>query len=117
MDKWRHRCWFRFSLRTLFVLVTLIAVWLGWSLNWIRQRHAFLRDRRAFVFGIDPDAVTPAPRFLWLFGEDGAEYVKLTSEDQSAYVRAKELFPEAIVVGKYTIIHWPGWFRATDSQQ
>ena len=25
------RCWFRFSLRTMFVLVTLLALWLGWN--------------------------------------------------------------------------------------
>lgn len=115
MDKTRHRRCFRFSLRTLFVLVTLVAVWLGWSLNWIRQRHAFLRDRRAFVFDTDPDAATPAPRFLWLFGEEGAEYVRLSSEDQLDYTRAKKLFPESIVVGKYTIIHWHGWFSDRDT--
>ena len=36
------RRWFRWSLRTMFVGVTVLAVPLGWignSLNWIRQRH------------------------------------------------------------------------------
>jgi hypothetical protein len=36
------RRWFRFSLRTLFVVVTLLCCWLGYQLNWIRQRHAVL---------------------------------------------------------------------------
>jgi hypothetical protein len=93
------------------VLVTLISLWLGWSLNWIRQRHEFLRDRRAFVFDTDPEAATPAPRFLWLFGAEGAECVRLSSEDQSDHARAKNLFPEATVVGKYTIIRWRGWWK------
>ena len=36
----------RFSLRTLFVLITLISIPIGWvayQLNWIRQRHKFAR--------------------------------------------------------------------------
>ena len=33
---------FRFSLRTLFVVVTLVGCWLGYQLNWIRQRHDML---------------------------------------------------------------------------
>jgi hypothetical protein len=111
MDNKPRRRRFHFTLRTLFVLVTLIAVWLGWSLSWIRERHDFLRDRRAFVFDTDTDAATPAPRFLWLFGEEGAEYVKLSTEDQSDYARAKHLFPEARVIGSYTLSHWPGWWR------
>ncbi len=39
------RRWFRFSLWTLFVLVTIIGVGAGWvlyQLNWIRQRHELI---------------------------------------------------------------------------
>lgn len=32
-------CKFRFSLRTLFVLFSLVAVWLGWSVYQIQQRE------------------------------------------------------------------------------
>ena len=38
------RRWPQFSLRTMFVVVTVLAVplgWIGYSLNWIRQRHEF----------------------------------------------------------------------------
>ena len=35
--------WFRFSLRTLFVLITVLCIWLGTQVNFISQRHAFLR--------------------------------------------------------------------------
>jgi hypothetical protein len=43
MDKKRHG-WFRFSLRTLFLLVVLIALlagWGSWPLKWIRDRRDF----------------------------------------------------------------------------
>ena len=35
---------FRFSLRTMFVLVTVFSVWLGYHLNWIRQRREMLKS-------------------------------------------------------------------------
>jgi hypothetical protein len=37
-----RRRWYQFSLRTMFVLVTVACVvlaWVGYSLNWIRQRR------------------------------------------------------------------------------
>jgi hypothetical protein len=41
------RRWPRFSLRTLFVVVTVLGCWLGYQLNWIRQRHDFLARNQA----------------------------------------------------------------------
>jgi len=40
-----RRRWFRFSLRTLFVLVAVLGVFLGWlgvQVKWIRDRHEAL---------------------------------------------------------------------------
>jgi len=37
-----HRRWFRFSLRTVLVLLTLFCVWLGVQVKWIRDRHDVL---------------------------------------------------------------------------
>jgi len=34
-----RRRWFRFSLRTLFLLVTVFGVWLGVQVKWIQDRH------------------------------------------------------------------------------
>ena len=44
-----NRRWFRFSLRTLFVAMTLLGGWLGYELNWLRERHAMLAAREAWV--------------------------------------------------------------------
>ena len=38
------RRWFRFSLRTMFVVVTIFGVWLGWQLKIVRERKAILRE-------------------------------------------------------------------------
>ena len=36
------RRWFRFSLRTMFVAVTVFGVWLGWQLKIVREREAII---------------------------------------------------------------------------
>ena len=92
------RHWFRFSLRTLFVLVTVFCTWLGYQLNWIRQRHAELEYRQGTAEGayFYPP---PAPLSLRLFGESGAEVVPVyEDEPESEFRRMKKLFPEAHVV-------------------
>jgi hypothetical protein len=43
------RRWFRYSLRTLFVVVTAFACWLGYEWNWIRQRREFLAKFQAQI--------------------------------------------------------------------
>ncbi len=40
----KHR-WFRFSLRTLFVLITALALWLGWEMKSIRALEGIPRLR------------------------------------------------------------------------
>src|SRR5260221_160080 len=51
----RKRRWPQFSLRTMFVMVTLFAVWLGWNLHIVRERDKVLdslkRDHRIFAEG------------------------------------------------------------------
>jgi hypothetical protein len=119
------RRWFSYSLRTLFVVVTVFACWLGYQLNWIRERHALLSRPHAvsYVSGVDglsPDQV-PAPLSLRAFGERGCWLLYLTfvddergsncdsnePEERSRLLnpnelleieRARRLFPEASVV-------------------
>jgi hypothetical protein len=92
------RRWFRFSLRTLFVLVSIACITAGWAayqLNWIRQRHQFLK-RPVGTYGFDGMIVdAECPWSLKLFGEKACDAVftnKATKQE------AKELFPEARIV-------------------
>ena len=42
----KPRHWFRFSLRTFFILLTLFGVWLGWQVRIVQHRVAMLKHLR-----------------------------------------------------------------------
>ncbi|HEY1600487.1 MAG TPA: hypothetical protein VGG64_12850 [Pirellulales bacterium] len=107
---------YQFGLGTMSVVVTVVATFLAYHVNWIRQRHAFLTeegDRFARIpveeFALASAFISPqrmpAPGMLWLFSEDGLEYLsviveaasrtELTSEDLNRQALATRLFPEA----------------------
>jgi hypothetical protein len=106
-----NRRWFRFSLRTLFVVMTLACIWLGYQLNWIRQRravrtgstvawqHEFPTDKMFQKMPPPPKA----PGMLWLFGEIGYYAVHvvfnaeepLTAAQKAEVERVSRLYPEA----------------------
>ncbi len=72
-----NRRWFRFSLRTLFVVVTCLGCLLGWlayNLNWIRERrHAvrWLSQQELFGPGMVKSEHQPElPWSLRVLGED-----------------------------------------------
>jgi hypothetical protein len=114
------RRWFRFSLRTLFVLVAIIGVPLGWGayqLNWIWQRHTALIwvttqaehwhevpvSQRAWLG-------TPAPRSLRIFGEVGAEQISVVVDADQVDEKQQSLerlFPEAKIL---VMTPGPGYF-------
>jgi hypothetical protein len=108
------RRWFRFSLRTLFVVMMVFGCWLGLQLNWIRQRHNALATWKLLAAGMgmyDPISDGPIdgkpPRMLWAFGEPGYEIIwrhfsprqgsQLTDVEQAEVEEVTKLFPEAIV--------------------
>jgi hypothetical protein len=117
------RRWFRFSLRTLFVVVTVFACWLGYELNWIRQRHAFVARQNALVIerfneryagmvSYQLSITKHAPFPLWLMGEKGIvcfPVLCVRTKDTVPFDRswddypesreARRLFPEAKIVG------------------
>ena len=88
------RRWFRFSLRSLFVLVTIAGIGAGWvayQLKWIRDRHEF--RGRFYVFSFVPkDYPIQPPWSLKLFGETPLIIgLKIPEAELSL---ARSLFPE-----------------------
>jgi hypothetical protein len=88
------RRWFAIRLRTMFVLAAVLSVpltWVGYSLNWIRERHRVLNDVRSTAEnGPDPQA----PGLLWLFGERGRQDLWLRQKSPVDLRYAATLFPE-----------------------
>jgi len=82
-----------FSLRTLFVLVTVFCVWLGVHVKWIKDRHEMLKSHPLqIVRDIDK-----APWSLRILGEYVITYIMIpdgSNADQNSR-RIWELFPEA----------------------
>lgn len=113
VEKPRRR-WFRYSLRSLFVVVTLLCCWLAWESSVVRQRRTVLvelRTKPAFrVTTVKeylrrfPGNVTP-PNFTevsllrsWLGDEAIAElwYSRYMPDYSDAELsRLKKVFPEA----------------------
>ncbi|HEY4308262.1 MAG TPA: hypothetical protein VGN12_02320 [Pirellulales bacterium] len=104
-----HR-WFRFSLATMFVVVTMVGLFLGWRawcLDWIQQRWDVMDERcMDYVSGVGGDGYPKAPFMLRMFGEQGCDKLTvaffnadpdaaLTPKQQREFLRIKGLFPEA----------------------
>ena len=102
----------RFSLRTLFVVVTVVCVWLGWQINVVRERN---RAREwivelgghivcAKVFRMEK--VSHFPEFRRCFGDEPVVWIGLarSSTTWEQRNRVARLFPEAHVYSgaKYT---------------
>lgn len=109
---------FRFSLRTLFVAVTVFAVWFGYQWNWIRERRTAVARRDypelSVVLTEEDDGLyelaRPKPFVLWLFRQPTYARVYVNFEPRSSVVDAQQvdelrrlmkLFPEAQVALDY----------------
>jgi len=104
----KPRRWFRFTLRTFFVLLTLVCVWLGWlgvQWKWIRERRAFLA---AHPHGIRAtpwpgETIAKGPGLLWIFGEKGYTRMgvvvgaELPTISEAEVLEVRRLFPETII--------------------
>jgi hypothetical protein len=112
---------FYFSLRTLFVMVTILGVVLGWlgvQLKWMHDRSEALRwiaDFRARQLAAESGSVLPpmkgewvshasvkAPWSLEILGETGVERLEvyqgwLNSDSRYSLNELRSLFPEAEV--------------------
>ncbi len=96
-----NRRWLRFSLRTMFALVTALTCWLGYHVHWHSQRQDFVSRSDVFGFG-SPAASYPrqkAPWSLRLFGAKGYCEVSVLAGDNvvASLEEARRLFPEANV--------------------
>ena len=117
----KPRRWFRFSLRTFFVLLTLFGVWLGVQVKWIRDRHEALEwlwqngiygandGQKLTVVGAGVIKAshlglpTKAPWSLRPFFEPGVSAITVveTPDENADNLKVQELsglFPEAQVV-------------------
>jgi hypothetical protein len=88
----------RFGLRTLFVVVTVVACWLGYSGNWIRRRNEILSRPDVTSAGLARDNIWLLPWTLRIFGEEGCHQVLFSAGcDREVIEQAVRLFPEAEV--------------------
>jgi hypothetical protein len=107
---------FRFGLRMLFALVTIIGVLSGWvvyQLNWIRERHKVITFSETtpgtkigyyssdlVVYAVSED-IRPhqvAPIQLRLFGERGYSEIGLRHASDNDAERFERMFPEATII-------------------
>jgi hypothetical protein len=115
-----RRRWYQFGLGTMFVVVTLLAVFIAYHVNWIRQRRAVIEecvyvsasapyDPR--VLGQQKHLPVRAPSILPYFGESGfytlsLEFPGTSDKDMPVTVpaeleRIRMLFPEAVRVDAF----------------
>ncbi|MEX2113160.1 MAG: hypothetical protein WD845_08240 [Pirellulales bacterium] len=117
-----HRRWFRFSLRTMFVLVTACALWLGWNHMLVQSRLTARRaivDEGGRIWVVDNGNLSPIdngntgffpmfadvpaaeklPRLRRWLGDASVLEVELNSKRTSKQTVAEiqRLFPEATV--------------------
>lgn len=108
------RIWFRFSLRTMFVLVTVFCCWLGWESSVVRKRQAVLKEFRGksayqitmadewvkrFPAGSPQAGVARIPQIRVWLGDQAIQEISYRSysADFSAQdlARLQKTFPEA----------------------
>ena len=88
------RRWFRFGLRTLFVVMTLVAVWLGWQASIVRERNALIAEGWLWPFESKDQ--------VWSIRElmgDKRYRVMILKDGMSAeqFARTQKVFPESQV--------------------
>jgi hypothetical protein len=100
----RKRRWVRFSLLGVSVAGMLLACWVGYHLNWIRERH---NAKVGFCYGqislVQPDGTEKlviqtwdAPWPLRWFGEKGQHFLMAPDSTPKEEIdRILALFPEA----------------------
>ncbi len=99
------RRWFRFSLRTMLVVVTLVGCWLGYQLNWIRERQRLIAGAssgtgveimRFHAFSRGFTGLSAWRR--WLGDQPQAQVVTAFPPSDPRWARLRTLFPESALM-------------------
>lgn len=92
---------FRFTMRAMLVVTTLLCLAMAYQLNWIRHRRAALADGEVTAVQILDDAgdLVQPPGILSYFGERGQPLLIVHGREGDAWLRQRarlaRLFPEA----------------------
>ena len=104
------RRWFRFSLRTLFVVVSVFALWIGWNANTVHKRRAAWTEIESrggrinssddvydlFVQAPEPPQLPLVRR--WLGDRVVRDIILSHAAPQSEVDRLNRIFPEAVSI-------------------
>jgi hypothetical protein len=111
----RKRRWLRFSLRTMFVVMTIICVWFGLNLHAVRQREQVLRDLKArgdnYWFRPFPGRqLGPLPISWQIVGAEQVGHIEISNRkneldpshtiDSEEHRRMRAMFPESTITVK-----------------
>ena len=90
----------QFSLRSLFIVITLFAVWLGWQLYWFKTRRDWLEAKNyVAAFPAAGERKLPHPQLMiTLFRQEAMSQIMLRNATDEEVAKVQRLFPEADVV-------------------
>ena len=100
MDPTPKRRWYQFSLRTLFLVITLCGIWLGWQLYWFKTRHDWL-EAKNYVAAFPGEGMRKVPHphmLIALFRQEAMSQILLRNASDAEMAKVRRLFPEAEVV-------------------
>lgn len=114
----------RYGLRTLFVMVTVFACWLGWEVKYVHQRQAALSEigkhpgSYAFLlsdFDVvslrnwwpEPGSEPRIPVWRTWIGDETAVGIGLADGTEEDIKRVRELFPEVPPGDVSSFRRWP----------
>jgi hypothetical protein len=109
---------FQFSLGSMFVLMTLVAMWLAWELSFIRQRQVWIRDHESWLVA-GPRTVPEASIPWWrgLLGDEAVPSILVgveTPAEERNHVQ--KLFPEAVTWSATPVMSGTGSYLSFPDQ-
>ena len=89
----------------MFVAMTLLGCWLGYGLNWVCERRAFVARDDVFGFASPATGYPPTspPWQLWVFNASGYAEVSILAASKMEMRYARSLFPEANVSSSFAV--------------